>query len=331
MGLLINGVWQDHEPETTKDGQFERRDSSFRNWVTPDGRPGPTGQDGFRAVAGRYHLYVSLACPWAHRTLIMRTLKGLHDIIPISVTHWLMGDHGWTFAASDGVIPDPLYNSRYLYELYARADDQYSGRATVPVLWDQHTQTVVNNESADITRMLGSAFDHAGARPGDYYPQPLRSEIDAINQRVYDTLNNGVYKAGFATAQAAYEAAIGPLFDTLDWLEDRLSQSRYLCGDALTEADIRLFTTLVRFDAVYYGHFKCNTRRIVDYKHLWAYTRDIFQIPGIAATVDFGHIKRHYYMSHRRINPTGIVPVGPALDFEAPVDRSRGVDQLIVF
>jgi putative glutathione S-transferase len=331
MGLLINGVWQEQEPATTKDGHFERRDSAFRNWITPDGRPGPTGQDGFRAMAGRYHLYVSLACPWAHRTLIMRSLKGLQDIIPISVTHWLMAEHGWTFAAGEGVIADPLYNSRYVYELYARADAEYSGRATVPILWDQHTQTIVNNESADIIRMLGSAFDQVRAKPGDYYAQPLRSDIDTINQRIYDTLNNGVYKAGFATTQAAYEAAVRPLFETLDWLEDRLSQSRFLLGETLTEADIRLFTTLVRFDSVYHGHFKCNIRRVADYKNLWAYTRDMFQLPGVAETVDFGHIKRHYYMSHRRINPTAIVPVGPSLDFEAPADRSRGVDKLIVF
>jgi putative glutathione S-transferase len=331
MGLLINGAWQEQEPAPTKDGHFERRDSAFRDWITPDGRPGPTGQDGFKAMPGRYHLYVSLACPWAHRTLIMRALKGLQDMIPVSVTHWLMGDHGWTFAAGEGVVPDPLYSSRYVYELYARAVEDYSGRATVPILWDQHTQTIVSNESADIIRMLGSAFDQAGAKPGDYYPQALRAEIDAVNQRVYDTLNNGVYKAGFATTQAAYEAAVVPLFDTLDWLEERLSQSRYLCGEELTEADIRLFTTLVRFDPVYHGHFKCNIRRIVDYRQLWAYTRDIYQLPGIAATVDLGHIKRHYYMSHRRINPTGVVPVGPALDFDAPADRGRGVDKLIVF
>jgi putative glutathione S-transferase len=331
MGLLINGTWQENEQAATKDGQFERRDSAFRNWITPDARPGPTGQDGFRAVAGRYHLYVSLACPWAHRTLIMRALKGLQDIIPISVTHWLMAENGWTFNAGEGVIPDPLYNSRAVHELYTRADTSYTGRATVPILWDKHTQAIVNNESADIIRMLGSAFDQAGAKPGDYYPKALRGDIDAINQRVYDTLNNGVYKAGFATTQAAYEAAVAPLFETLDWLEDRLSQSRYLCGEALTEADIRLFTTLVRFDSVYHGHFKCNIRRIVDYKNLWGFTRDIFQIPGVAETVDFTHIKRHYYMSHRRINPTGIVPVGPALDFDAPADRSRGVDKLIVF
>jgi putative glutathione S-transferase len=331
MGLIINGVWQEREPETSKDGHFERSETAFRNWITPDGRPGPTGQDGFKAVAGRYHLYVSLACPWAHRTLIMRALKGLQTIIPVSVTHWLMAEHGWTFAMGEGVIPDPLYNSRYLYELYARADETYSGRASVPILWDHHTQTIVNNESADIIRMLGFAFDQAGAKPGDYYPQVLRGEIDAVNQRVYDTLNNGVYKSGFATTQAAYEAAVVPLFDTLDWLDDRLSRSRFLCGDSVTEADIRLFTTLVRFDAVYHGHFKCNIRRIVDYRHLWAYTRDIFQISDIAPTVDFGHIKRHYYMSHRRINPTGIVPVGPALDFDLPPERGRDVDKLIVF
>jgi glutathionyl-hydroquinone reductase len=331
MGLLMNGVWQEHESDPSKDGHFERRETAFRNWITPDGRPGPTGQDGFRAVAGRYHLYVSLACPWAHRTLIMRSLKGLQTIIPISVTHWLMAEHGWTFTGGESVIPDSLYSSRYLYELYVRADETYSGRSTVPILWDHHTQTIVNNESADIIRMLGSAFEQAGAKPGDYYPQALRAEIDTINQRIYDTLNNGVYKAGFATTQAAYEAAVMPLFETLDWLEDRMSRNRFLCGDAMTEADIRLFTTLVRFDAVYHGHFKCNMRRIVDYRNLWAYTRDIFQLPGVAETVDFGHIKRHYYMSHRRINPTGIVPVGPALDFEAPADRGRDVDKLIVF
>jgi putative glutathione S-transferase len=331
MGLLINGVWQELETDAIKDGRFERKETAFRNWVTPDGRPGPTGTDGFAAMPGRYHLYVSLACPWAHRTLIMRSLKGLDDIVGVSVTHWLMADQGWTFHPAEGVIPDPLYSSRAIHELYSRADSEYTGRASVPVLWDQHTQTIVNNESAEIIRMFGRAFDGVGAKPGDYYPKPLREEIDAVNQRVYETLNNGVYKCGFATTQAAYEEAIGPLFDTLDWLEDRLGRSRYLCGDALTEADIRLFTTLVRFDAVYHGHFKCNIRRIVDYPNLWAYTRDIYQTPGIAATVNLGHIKRHYYMSHRSINPTGIVPVGPALDFDQPTDRTPGVDKLIVF
>ena len=331
MGLLVNGAWHEHEPESADDGQFKRGQTAFRDWVTPDGRPGPTGKDGFRAITGRYHLYVSLACPWAHRTLIMRSLKGLEAIVPVSVTHWLMAEHGWAFAPAEGVVPDSLYNSRYLHELYVRADEDYSGRSTVPILWDQHTQTIVNNESADIIRMFGSAFDQAGAKPGDYYPAPLRADIDAVNQRVYDTVNNGVYKAGFATTQSAYEAAIGPLFDTMEWLEDKLSRSRYLCGDALTEADIRLFTTLIRFDAVYHGHFKCNLRRLVDYRHLWAYTRDIYQIPGIAETVNFDHIKRHYYMSHRRINPTGIVPIGPTLDLDTPADRGRDVDKLIVF
>ena len=328
---MVNGEWQEHEPDKSVKGNFERKDSAFRDWVTPDGRPGPTGQDGFRAMPGRYHLYVSLACPWAHRTLIMRTLKGLQEIIPISVTHWLMAEQGWTFEAGEGVIPDPLYGSHFVHEIYARADTTYNGRVTVPILWDNHTQTIVNNESADIIRMLGSAFDAAGAKPGDYYPQALRPDIDAVNQRVYETLNNGVYKSGFATTQAAYEAAVVPLFETLDWLEQRLTQSRYLMGDTLTEADIRLFTTLVRFDPVYYGHFKCNIRRLSDYRNLWSYTRDIYQLPGIARTVDFGHIKRHYYMSHRHINPPGIVPVGPVLDFDAPGERERGIETKIVF
>ena len=331
MGLMVNGKWQEHEPEKTPKGHFERKDSAFRDWVTPDGRPGPTGQDGFRAVPGRYHLYVSLACPWAHRTLIMRALKGLQETIPISVTHWLMAEQGWTFEAGEGVIPDPLYDSRYVHEIYARADTTYTGRVTVPILWDHHTQTIVNNESADIIRMLGSAFDGVGAKAGDYYPLALRPEIDAVNQRVYETLNNGVYKCGFATTQAAYETALAPLSETLDWLEQRLTQSRYLIGDTLTEADIRLFTTLVRFDPVYYGHFKCNIRRLSEYRNLWSYTRDIYQLPGIARTVDFGHIKRHYYMSHRQINPTGIVPVGPVLDFDAPSERERGIETKIVF
>jgi glutathionyl-hydroquinone reductase len=337
MGVLIDGVWHEQQPEPAKTdtaraaGRFERAQTSFRNWVTPDGRPGPTGSDGFSAAAGRYHLYVSLACPWAHRTLIMRALKGLEQTIPVSVTHWLMGEQGWTFSPGEGVIPDPLFNSRYLHEIYSRADTHYSGRASVPVLWDQHTQTIVNNESSEIIRMFNSAFDAVGAAPGDYYPRDKREEIDALNARIYDTLNNGVYKAGFATTQSAYEEAVTPLFETLDWLDDILSQSRFLCDDALTEADIRLFTTLVRFDAVYHGHFKCNVRRIVDYKNVWAYTRDIYQIPGIAQTVNFVHIKRHYYQSHTRINPTGIVPVGPALDFDAPAERGKDVARLLTF
>jgi putative glutathione S-transferase len=337
MGVLIDGVWHKQEPEPTKadparaSGRFDRAPTAFRNWVTPDGRPGPTGSDGFSAAPERYHLYVSLACPWAHRVLIMRALKGLETIIPVSVTHWLMDEQGWTFAPGEGVIPDPLFNSRYLHEIYTRADAHYSGRASVPVLWDQHTQTIVNNESSEIIRMLNSAFDAVGARTGNYYPKECRDEIEALNTRIYDTVNNGVYKAGFATTQTAYEEAVAPLFETLDWLEGRLAQSRFLCEDLFTEADIRLFTTLVRFDSVYYGHFKCNLRRLVDYPHLWAYTRDIYQLPGIATTVNLTHIKRHYYQSHKRINPTGIVPAGPLLDFDESAERGKDVARLLTF
>ena len=333
MGVLIDGVWQEQEPEPAKaePGRFERAQTAFRNWVTSDGRPGPTGSDGFSASTARYHLYVSLACPWAHRTLIMRALKGLEQIIPVSVTHWLMAEQGWTFSPGEGVIPDPLFNSRYLHEIYTRADAHYSGRASVPVLWDQHTQTIVNNESSEIIRMFNSAFDAVGARPGDYYPRERREEIDGLNARIYDTINNGVYKAGFATTQSAYEDAVAPLFETLDWLEERLAQSRFLCEDTFTEADIRLFTTLVRFNSVYHGHFKCNVRQLADYRNLWAYTRDVYQIPGIAATVNLGHIKRHYYQSHKRINPTGIVPVGPLLDFDEFAERGKDVARLLNF
>jgi putative glutathione S-transferase len=335
MGLLIDGVWHEQEPAATRAeaaaGRYERSTSAFRNWVTPDGRPGPTGSDGFSAAAARYHLYVSLACPWAHRTLIMRALKGLEQIIPVSITHWLMAEQGWSFSPGEGVIPDPLFNSRHLHEIYTRAEAHYTGRVTVPVLWDQHTQTIVNNESSEIIRMFNSAFDAVGAIPGDYYPKDLREEIDALNARIYDTVNNGVYKAGFAPTQAAYEDAVAPLFETLDWLDERLSRSRFLCDDKLTEADIRLFTTLVRFDAVYNGHFKCNIRRLIDYRNLWAYTRDVYQVPGVAATVNFTHIKRHYYQSHKRINPSGIVPVGPLLDFDAPAERGKDVARLLTF
>ncbi len=331
MGLLVDGVWQDQAEPGKADGRFVRPETVFRNWITPDGRPGPTGHDGFAAARGRYHLYVSLACPWAHRTLIMRSLKGLDEIVPISVTHWLMAEQGWSFDPGEGVIPDPLFNCRHLHEIYTRADQTYSGRVNVPVLWDRHTQAIVNNESADIVRMFNSAFDAIGATPGDYYPRSLRAEIDALNDRIYDTLNNGVYKAGFATSQRAYEDAISPLFETLDWLEERLSHTRFLCGDQLTETDIRLFTTLIRFDAVYFGHFKCNVRRLIDYRNLWAYTRDFYQWQGIAPTVNFFHIKRHYYMSHKRINPTGIVPAGPALDYDAPAERGKDIARLLTF
>ncbi len=323
MGILIDGQWQDAPPNLNEgDGRFVRKASAFRTWITPDGGPGPSGTGGFAAKAGRYRLYVSLACPWAHRTLIFRVIKGLQEMIPVSVTHWLMAERGWTFDPAEGVVPDPVMGATALHQLYTRARANYSGRATVPLLWDTERNTIVNNESAEIIRMLNSAFDGIGATPGDYYPAHLRDEIDALNDRVYDTLNNGVYKAGFATTQSAYEAAIGPLFETLDWLEARLAARRWLCGDELTEADWRLFTTLVRFDSVYHGHFKCNLRRLVDYPALWSYTRSLYQRPGIARTVNLQHVKNHYYGSHRNINPTGIVPAGPVLDFDQPSGRA---------
>lgn len=317
MGLLIDGVWHDQWYDTSSTGgRFVRKASQFRNWVTSDGREG-----GFKAESGRYHLYVSYACPWAHRTLIFRKLKGLEEMIPISVVNWFMGEHGWTFEPEDGVISDPIFNVKYLHEIYTKADPQYTGRVTVPILWDKQTQTIVNNESSEIIRMFNSAFDEIGAKPGDYYPESLREEIDKINDRVYDTVNNGVYKCGFATTQEAYEEALKPLFDSLDWLEEKLSQQRYLTGEKTTEADWRLFTTLVRFDPVYVGHFKCNIRRIVDYPNLWGYLRDLYQTPGVADTVNFKHIKRHYYQSHGTINPTRVVPVGPEIDFMEPHQR----------
>jgi putative glutathione S-transferase len=322
MGLLVEGVWHDQWYDTkSTGGRFVRMDSAFRSWVTPDGSAGPVGQGGFKAEPGRYHLYVSLACPWAHRTLIFRKLKGLEDAISVSVVHWRMLDQGWTFEEGLGVVPDPIHGARYLHEVYAAAKPDYTGRVTVPVLWDKERGTIVNNESSEIIRMFNQAFDGVGAKPGDHYPEALRGEIDAVNKRIYDTVNNGVYKAGFATRQDAYEEAVGPLFETLDWLDRRLASSRYLFGDRHTEADWRLFTTLVRFDAVYVGHFKCNLRRIADYRHLSGYLRDLYQTPGIAETVNMQHIKGHYYESHKTINPTGIVPAGPALDLEAPHGR----------
>ncbi len=324
MGLLVDGVWHDrwYDTESTG-GRFVRKASQFRNWVTPDGSPGPTGKGGFKAECDRYHLYVSYACPWAHRTLIFRALKGLEDAISLSVVNWFMGDRGWTFEPADGTISDSIHNADYLYEVYLKADPNYTGRVTVPVLWDKQTQTIVNNESSEMIRMFNSAFDGVGAKPGDYYPEPLRDEIHALNDRIYDTVNNGVYKAGFATSQPAYEEAVYPLFGTLDWLEERLSTQRFLTGDRTTEADWRLFTTLLRFDPVYVGHFKCNIRRLVDYPNLWGYVRDLYQTPGVASTVNMTHIKRHYYESHDTINPPGVVPVGPAIDFSEPHDRDR--------
>ena len=317
MGLLIEGAWRDQWYDTASTGgAFKRAESGFRDRIEAGGR--------FPPAAGRYRLYVSLACPWAHRTLIVRALKGLQDMIPVSVVNYLMGQQGWTFEPGPGVVPDPG-GARFLHEVYTRAAPGMTGRVTVPVLWDTETGTIVNNESGEIIRMLNTAFDGLGAAPGDFYPAPLRSEIDALNGRIYETVNNGVYKAGFATTQEAYDAAVGPLFDTLDWLDERLARRRYLCGDTITEADWRLFTTLVRFDAVYVGHFKCNTRRLVDYPNLWGYARDLYSVPGVQQTVDFLHIKRHYYMSHPTVNPHGIVPAGPVIDWEAPVVRGRGL------
>lgn len=324
MGLLVDGQWQDKWYDTeASGGRFVREDAGFRNWVTADGSAGPTGVGGFKAEANRYHLYVSIACPWAHRTTIYRKLKGLEDMISLSVVHPFMGDKGWTFAEGAGVIADPIVNASYLYEVYVAAKPNYTGRVTVPILWDKKTNTIVSNESSEIIRMLNSAFDEAGATDVNFLPKALLAEIDTINEFVYSAVNNGVYKAGFATTEAAYKEAVVTLFDALDTLEVRLANQRYLLGDTITEADWRLFTTLVRFDAVYVGHFKCNIRRIVDYPNLWGYLRDLYQVPGIAETVSIEHIKAHYYTSHANINPTRIIPVGPVLDFNEPHDRAR--------
>ena len=324
MGLLVDGQWQDKWYDTeASGGRFEREDAGFRNWVTVDGSAGPTGVGGFKAEANRYHLYVSLACPWAHRTTIYRKLKGLEDMISLSVVHSFMGDKGWTFAEGAGVIADPIVNADYLYEVYVAAKPDYTGRVTVPILWDKKTNTIVSNESSEIIRMLNSAFDEVGATAVNFLPAELLAEIDAVNEFVYSAINNGVYKAGFATTEAAYKEAVVVLFDALDTLEARLANQRYLLGDTITEADWRLFTTLVRFDAVYVGHFKCNIRRIVDYPNLWGYLRDLYQVPGIAETVNIEHIKAHYYTSHANINPTRIIPIGPLLDFNAAHDRAH--------
>jgi putative glutathione S-transferase len=320
MGLLVEGQWYDRWYDTeASGGRFERSESVFRNWITSD------GSSGFKAESGRYHLYVSLACPWAHRTLIFRKLKRLESHVSLSVVDWLMGENGWVFSDRRGAIPDSVNNAQFLYQVYAKARPSYSGRVTVPVLWDRERGTIVNNESSEIIRMFNTAFNRL---PGvnadlDLNPDLLCVHIDHINAIVYDNVNNGVYKAGFATTQNAYEDAVKALFQTLDDLEWRLSRQRYLVGDRLTEADWRLFTTLVRFDAVYVGHFKCNIRRLIDYPNLWAYTRELYQVPGVAETVNMAHIKGHYFESHRMINPSGIVPAGPAIDFTAPHDRAR--------
>ncbi|TNF23267.1 MAG: glutathione S-transferase family protein [Rhodobacteraceae bacterium] len=325
MGLLIDGTWHDKWYDTdATGGAFQRSETAYRNWITPDGAPGPSGKGGFPAESGRYHLYVSHACPWAHRTLIFRALKGLEDHIGLSVVHPDMLSDGWTFDEGfEGATGDRLYGLPFLRDLYLKADPGASGRVTVPVLWDKVDKTIVSNESAEIIRMLNSAFDGITGNTADFWPEDLRAAIEPVNARIYDTLNNGVYKCGFATTQKAYEAAVEPLFDTLDWLEERLSKQRYLMGARVTEADWRLFTTLLRFDAVYHGHFKCNRRRVVDYPNLWAYTRELYQWPGVAATAHLDHIVRHYYYSHDSINPHRIVPIGPDTDFAAPHGRDR--------
>jgi putative glutathione S-transferase len=322
MGQLVNGVWQD-DAERHKDGRFVRPTTRFRNWVTADGSAGPTGDGGFAAEPGRCHLYVSLACPWASRTIIFRKLKSLEDVISMSITSWHMGKDGWTFDKNEGSTGDTLNGKQKLSEIYLAADSHYTGRVSVPVLWDKQRNTIVNNESAEIIRMLNSAFDKSTDERTNYYPQTLRSEIDRINDIVYPNINNGVYRAGFAVTQEAYEEAFRNLFDTLDEMEETLGKQRYVAGAQITEADWRLFVTLIRFDAVYYGHFKCNWRHIWEYPNLSNYVRDLYQVPGIAETVSLEHIKKHYYGSQRQVNPTGIVPLGPQLDFSAPHDRAR--------
>ncbi|WP_224555244.1 glutathione S-transferase family protein [Pectobacterium versatile] len=325
MGQLVDGVWHDTWYETkSTGGHFKRSESAFRNWVTPDGAPGLTGTGGFPAQSGRYHLYVSLACPWAHRTLLMRQLKGLTDHIAVSVVHPLMLDHGWTFGTDfEAATGDSLYQHEFLYQLYLHAMPNYSGRVTVPVLWDTEQHTIVSNESADIIRMLNSAFDGVGSTAGDYYPEALRAQIDELNGWIYDKVNNGVYKAGFATSQSAYDESATTVFAALSDLESILAKQRYLTGEQLTEADLRLWTTLIRFDPVYHTHFKCDKYRLSDYPNLFGFLRDIYQIPGIADTVDMAHIRHHYYRSHGTINPHGVISLGPEQDLNQPHHRDK--------
>lgn len=323
MGQLVNGVWKDEWYDTdSSGGEFVRDSAKFRNWITADGSPGPTGEGGFAAESGRYHLYVSYACPWAHRTLIFRALKGLEPHVGVSAVHPDMLSEGWEFRTDfPGATGDGLFGAQYLREIYLRAKPDASGRVTVPVLWDGQRGTIVSNESADIIRMLNTAFDRITGNEADFCPPDLRDRIEDLNARIYDTVNNGVYKAGFATSQAAYDKAVGPLFDSLDWIEELLAGSRYLAGDRVTEADWRLFTTVVRFDSVYHTHFKCNRLRIVDYPNLWGWAREMHQWPGVAGTVRQDHITRHYYYSHDTINPHRIVPIGPLPDWTAPHGR----------
>lgn len=323
MGQLIDGTWHDVWYDTkSTGGAFQRTTAKARHWITADGSAGPTGEGGFPAVSGRYHLYVSHACPWAHRTLIFRALKGLSDHISVSVVHPDMLSDGWTFETdAHGATGDTLYGLPFARDIYLKDDPKASGRVTVPILWDKEREMIVSNESSEIIRMFNSAFDGLTGNRDDYWPEAMRGGIEEVNERIYHSFNNGVYKAGFATSQEAYDAAIGPLFDTMDWLEARLSTSRYLMGETLTEADWRLFTTLVRFDMVYHLHFKCNRKRVIDYPSLWAYTRELYQVAGVAETVNFEHIVRHYHYSHDTINPSRIIPINPVLDFMEPHGR----------
>ena len=322
MGMLVNGQWQDVWYDTrSSGGRFVREDAHFRNWVSADGSAGPEGRDGFKAEPGRYHLYVSLACPWAHRTLIVRALKGLQELIDVSVVSPIMLDQGWTYNREEGSTGDALSGHDFHYQVYTAARADYTGRVTVPVLWDRERKTIVSNESSDIIRMFNTAFNDITGDSEDYYPEALRSEIDHWNDIIYPAVNNGVYRAGFATSQEAYEEAYTALFDALDRIDEHLASHRYLVGNRLTEADIRLFTTLIRFDAVYHGHFKCNRQRLEDFRHIPGYVRELFQLRGVADTVDLHHIKTHYYASHRTINPTGVVPLGPDIDYLAPHGR----------
>ncbi|MCG7543779.1 glutathione S-transferase family protein [Pseudoalteromonas sp. MM17-2] len=322
MGLLVNGKWQDkwYDTDSSK-GEFQRESAQLRNWVTADGSAGPSGREGFKAQKGRYHLYVSLACPWAHRTLIFRTLKGLEDYIDVSVVSPDMLSQGWTFDQAKGSSGDSLFGYHYMHQLYTRNNPTYSGRVTVPVLWDKQQNCIVSNESAEIIRMFNEAFNHLTGNTLDFYPEHLRKDIDAINELVYHGINNGVYRTGFATTQQAYEQAFDTLFSALEKVERRLAGQRYLVGSELTEADWRLFTTLIRFDAVYFGHFKCNKRTIESYDNLANYLRDLYQVKGVAETLNMAHIKRHYYFSHTMINPTQVVSKGPVLDFSRPHNR----------
>ena len=325
MGMLVDGTWHENNGGfASDDGEFRRKESSYRNWITADGSPGPSGEGGFAAESGRYHLYVSYACPWAHRALIFRQLKGLADHISVDVVHPDMLDKGWSFdTAFPGATGDSLFGQDYLHQIYQRDDPGATTRVTVPVLWDKTQGRIVSNESSEIIRMFNSAFDAITGNTDDYWPEHLREAIEPVNARIYDTLNNGVYRSGFASTQAAYDKAVHPLFDTLDWLEDRLAKKRYLMGDAITEADWRLFTTLIRFDPVYHTHFKCNRRRIADYPNLWAYTRELYQWEGVAETVNFDHIVRHYHYSHDSINPHRIIPINPVLDYREPHGRGQ--------